>query len=138
MDSASDKAKQTPSHPFTKSDVEVMRDMRVRLTHRKFGAIIALQTALSLLVGFWAVYVVASCTLPICVRFKWMNDWIVLASLLLAIVSIAGNVVAVKRYRAALRFLRDPTTHPDLIISGEIMSCDSLKTIGSSNKKIVP
>ncbi|KAJ2806906.1 hypothetical protein H4R20_001506 [Coemansia guatemalensis] len=138
MDSASVIAKHAPSHPFTKSDVEVMRGMRVRLTHRKFGIIIALQTVLSLLVGFWAVYVVASCTLPICVRFKWMNDWIVLASLLLAIVNIAGIVVTVKRYRAALRFLRDPATHPDLIISGETMSCDSLKTISSSIKKSAP
>ncbi|KAJ1836157.1 hypothetical protein LPJ63_000508 [Coemansia sp. RSA 2711] len=127
--------KQTPSHPFTAADVEVMRTMRIRLTHRKYRIVLALQTIMSLVVAFWVVYIVASCAFSACARLRWMNDWIILISLLLAIVNIAGIVVTVKRYRAALRFLRDPGTHPDLIINSETMSCDTLQTAAVQAKK---
>ncbi|KAJ1852202.1 hypothetical protein GGH12_003765 [Coemansia sp. RSA 1822] len=118
--------KQVPSHPFTMADVEVMRAMRIRLTHRKFRILLALQMVMSLLVAFWVVYIIASCTFSVCARLRWMNDWIVLTSLLLGIVNIAGVVVTVKRYRAALRFLRDPATHPDYIINNEATSSGTL------------
>ncbi|KAJ2346925.1 hypothetical protein IWW50_004016 [Coemansia erecta] len=125
MSSAVDK--QVPSHPFTMTDVEVMRSMRIRITHRKFRIMLGLQTILSLMVAFWVVYIIASCTFSACTRFRWMSDWIVLISLLLAIVNVAGIVVTVKRYRAALHFLRDPATHPDHIISNEVASCETLQ-----------
>ncbi|KAJ2782071.1 hypothetical protein H4R18_002491 [Coemansia javaensis] len=120
--------KPKPTHPFTATDVEVMRAMHLRLAHRKFRIFIGLQAVISVLTGLWAAYIIASCTLPACTHFKWMNEWVVLISLLLVIINIAGIVVTAKRYRAALRFLRDPATHPDLIITGEMLSQDSLAT----------
>ncbi|KAJ2708616.1 hypothetical protein H4R19_004664 [Coemansia spiralis] len=124
MNSSSEK--RVPSHPFTAADVEVMRAMHLRLAHRKFSIFIALQATAALLTVFWVIYIVASFALPACTRFKWMNEWVILISLLLVIINIAGIVVTVKKYRAVLRFLRDPTTHPDLIIAGQMAFSDTL------------
>ncbi|KAJ2799409.1 hypothetical protein H4R21_003557 [Coemansia helicoidea] len=123
MDSSAEK--QVPSHPFTAADVEVMRAMHLRLAHRKFGMLIALQATGLLLTMFWAIYIIASCTLPMRIHLRWVNEWVILVSLLLVIINIAGIVVTVKKYRAVLRFLRDPATHPDLIIAGQMALTDA-------------
>ncbi|KAJ2160366.1 hypothetical protein GGF46_002314 [Coemansia sp. RSA 552] len=128
--------KQVPSHPFTMADVEVMRTMRLRLTHRKFRIAIALQALLALLVVFWVVYVIASCSISGCLHLRWMNEWIVLISLLFAIVSIVGIVATVRRYRSTLRFLSDPATHPDVILNGGSTSSDTLATARSPQKNM--
>ncbi|KAJ1646694.1 hypothetical protein J3B02_001597 [Coemansia erecta] len=135
MDSAgSDKV--APSHPFTSVDVEIMRTMRLRLTRRKFRIIIALQALVSFLILLWIAYAVASYATSKNRRMYWMSDWVILVSLLLIVTNIASIFVTVKKYKAALRFLEDPATHPDLIINSEMSSYDGFKPMGSHHKKI--
>ncbi|KAJ1734821.1 hypothetical protein LPJ61_000878 [Coemansia biformis] len=134
MDSSVEK--QVPSHPFTAADVEVMRKMHLRLAHRKFSIFIVLQAAASLLTVLWTAYIIASCTLPAWTHLKWMNEWVILISLILVILNIAGIVVTVKKYRSVLRFLRDPETHPDLIIAGQMASSDTLSAALVSAKSV--
>ncbi|KAJ1724000.1 hypothetical protein LPJ53_001695 [Coemansia erecta] len=119
--------KGAPSHPFTEDDVEVMRTMRLRLTRRKFRIIIALQTFLSVLILLWVAYAIASYATAKSRRLCWMSDWVILVSLLLIVTNFASIFVTVKKYKAALRFLEDPTTHPDLIIDSEMSSYDGFK-----------
>ncbi|KAJ2747261.1 hypothetical protein GGI20_000686 [Coemansia sp. BCRC 34301] len=132
MDAHTDKI--TPSHPFTMADVEVMRAMRLRLTRRKFRITIALQGTISLLIMLWIAYLVTMCIGSTCAQQKWINDWIILVSILLVVASITSIVMTTRKYKAARRFLEDPATHPDLIINGEVASFGAFKSIAQSLK----
>ncbi|KAJ2336955.1 hypothetical protein GGI00_000530 [Coemansia sp. RSA 2681] len=123
-----------PSHPFTMADVEVMRAMRLRLTRRKFKITVALQCAISLLIMLWIAYLVTVCVGSTCTQQKWINDWLILVSILLVVASITSIVMTVRKYKAARRFLEDPATHPDLIINGEVASFGVSKAIAQSLK----
>ncbi|KAJ1892400.1 hypothetical protein GGI09_004813 [Coemansia sp. S100] len=136
MDANADKI--VPSHPFTMADVEVMRVMRIRLTRRKFRITIALQGAISLLIMLWIAYLVTTCVASTCAQQKWINDWVILVSILLIVANITSIVVTVRKYKAARRFLEDPATHPDLIINGEVASFGTSKTIVQSLKATFP
>ncbi|KAI9504162.1 hypothetical protein GGI25_001296 [Coemansia spiralis] len=118
--------KPSPSHPFTMVDVEVMRAMRIRLTRRRFRIMLVLEAALSLLLLLWTAYIVASCITAKRVHTKLTSDWIILVTLLLAVANISTIIMTVRKYKAELRFLKDPATHPDLIINGELACCDAL------------
>ncbi|KAJ2477565.1 hypothetical protein EV174_004581 [Coemansia sp. RSA 2320] len=125
--------KLAPSHPFTMADVEVMRAMRLRLTRRKFRIIIALQGAIALLIMLWVAYLVTTCVTSTCVQQKWINDWVILISIVLVVANITSIVITVKKYKAAKRFLEDPATDPDLIIDGAVASA-APKTAAQSLK----
>ncbi|KAJ1899869.1 hypothetical protein LPJ66_001844 [Kickxella alabastrina] len=116
-------------------DVEVMRAMRLRLTHRKFRIIIGLQTLMSVLIILWIAYAVASHTTSMGAMTCWMSDWFILVSLLVIVINIASIFVTVKKYKSVLRFLEDPATHPDLIINNEMSSYDTAKPASLLYKK---
>ncbi|KAJ1998943.1 hypothetical protein GGI04_004784 [Coemansia thaxteri] len=115
------------------ADVEVMRAMRLRLTRRKFRIIIALQGAIALLIMLWVAYLVTTCVTSTCVQQKWINDWVILISIVLVVANITSIVITVKKYKAAKRFLEDPATDPDLIIDGAVASA-APKTAAQSLK----
>ncbi|KAJ2889994.1 hypothetical protein IWW38_004377 [Coemansia aciculifera] len=130
MDALSDKI--APSHPFTMADVEVMRTMRLRLTRRKFRITIALQCAISLLIMLWIAYLVTMCVGSACTQQKWINDWVILVSILLVVANVTSIAMSVRKYKAARRFLEDPATHPDLIINDEVASFGPSKAISKA------
>ncbi|KAJ1665688.1 hypothetical protein IW140_001540 [Coemansia sp. RSA 1813] len=119
-------------------DVEVMRAMRIRLTRRRFRITLALQSAMSLLILLWVAFIVATCIMSGNTRTRLTSDWVILITLMLAVSTISAIVVTVKKYKAALRFLEDPATHPDLIINGELVHCGTLRSTQPPTHKIAP
>ncbi|KAJ2413185.1 hypothetical protein GGI10_003220 [Coemansia sp. RSA 2530] len=136
MDAQTDKI--VPSHPFTLADVKVMRAMRLRLTRRKFRITMALQGAILLLMVLWIAYLITTCVGSTSAQQKWINDWVILVSILLVVASITSIAITVKKYRTARRFLEDPATHPDLIINGEVAFFGTTKTLVQSLKATFP
>lgn len=129
---ASEKTK--PSDPFTAADVEVMRLMRLRHIRKKFRLLLGLQSLVFLFIVLWISFIIASYITYNYARLRWMNDWVVVASILLAMVNIAGIVVTARKYKKALQFLEDPSTHPDSIINGEITAISPLESLKKINE----
>ncbi|KAJ2548777.1 nuclear mRNA export, poly(A)+RNA binding protein [Coemansia sp. RSA 1933] len=109
-------------------DVEVMRAMRIRLTRRRFRITLALQAIISLLTLLWVAFIVATYIMSGNTRTRLTSDWVILITLLLVVSIISAIVVTIRKYKAALRFLEDPATHPDLIINGELVHCGTLRS----------
>ncbi|KAJ2519652.1 hypothetical protein H4217_002552 [Coemansia sp. RSA 1939] len=101
-------------------DVEVMRAMRIRLTRRRFRITLVLQTIILLLILIWVAFIVTTTAIPGSMHARLTSDWVILVTMLLGASAVSAIVITVKKYKAALRFLEDPTTHPDLIINGEL------------------
>ncbi|KAJ2657203.1 hypothetical protein IWW48_004619 [Coemansia sp. RSA 1200] len=101
-------------------DVEVMRAMRIRLTCRRFRITLVLQTIILLLILIWVAFIVTTTAIPGSMHARLTSDWVILVTMLLGASAVSAIVITVKKYKAALRFLKDPTTHPDLIINGEL------------------
>ncbi|KAJ2013401.1 hypothetical protein IWW57_006086 [Coemansia sp. S610] len=98
----------------------------------------ALQGAILLLIVLWIAYLVTTCVGSTSAQQKWINDWVILVSILLVVASITSIAITVKKYRTARRFLEDPATHPDLIINGEVAFFGTTKTLVQSLKATFP
>ncbi|KAJ1798788.1 hypothetical protein LPJ59_002272 [Coemansia sp. RSA 2399] len=118
-------------------DVEVMRAMRIRLTRRRFRITLALQAIMSLLILLWVAFIVVTCVTSGNMRTRLTSDWVILITLLLAVSVTSAIVMTIRKYKAALRFLEDPGTHPDLIINGELAHCGTLRSTPLPTHKVV-
>ncbi|OMH86252.1 hypothetical protein AX774_g143 [Zancudomyces culisetae] len=108
-----------PNAPFTNSDVEIMRSLRIRETKKKYRLMLFIMFILEVSIIIVGLYTFTSAR-----RKGGYSGYnfgaFVLAYFVLTVGVLVATYVIVVTYKRTLNIIKDPNTNPEIILSGNL------------------